>query len=233
MLDDSIYQLFPGNLLRVPFKVDLVTQIIRRVNAHTILDIGCGYGEIDHAILKRMPSLKFTCLDVDEKSVSKTRENLRGFNTTVHKVDFFKFKATQNWDFCMLNNVLEHLEKPIVALRKVSGLATHVFAVVPNANSLHRIIGTELGLIPNLRFLNESDLKIGHRRIYTLSSLLYHFKRAKLNIVDYGGICLKPLSDLQMLNWRKKTLKVLFDLGNKIPSSCAEIWVLGSIKMEK
>lgn len=215
-----------GDLGRVPFRVQIIVDIIKRLDAVKILDVGCGWGELDEAILRKIPSLEFTCTDMDAQSVEETELRLKRFNVTCVTTDFLKFDVDQKWDLCMFNGLLEHVSHPVRVLKKASGLAPYIFAIVPNALSLHRIIGVELDLISHIRQLTEVDLSIHHKRNYTPSLLLKHFEMANLNVIATGGIMLKPLSDGQMLKWSKRTNNLFFELGKKLPTYCAEIYVL-------
>jgi len=212
----------------VPFRLQVITKVIQTINATKILDVGCGNGQFTKVLTIENPLLQLVCLEPNQKYVSEARKNLTGKNVAVIESSFEDFQTKQTWDLCMFNGVLEHMNNPIEALRKASTFAKYTFVIVPNAQSLHRIIGVELGLIPDIKYLAEADLKVGHKRYYDPSLLFSHFRKANLKIVDAGGICLKPLSNQQMLNWSQSTFDLLHELGLKLPFYCAEIWALGA-----
>ena len=70
--------------------------------------------------------------------------------------------------------------------------------MVPNAGSLHRRVGQKMGVLGALTDLNETDHKQGHRRVYTVATLLADIAGAGLAVETQGTFMLKPLSNAQM-----------------------------------
>ncbi|HWN68041.1 MAG TPA: hypothetical protein VNM90_10415, partial [Haliangium sp.] len=68
----------------------------------------------------------------------------------------------------------------------------------PNAESVHRRIGQRMGLLARLTDLNEADLRIGHRRVYTADLLRAHLLAAGLRVRLLTGLTFKPLSNAQL-----------------------------------
>jgi len=69
---------------------------------------------------------------------------------------------------------------------------------VPNADSLHRRIGKSMGMLEEVTDLNDSDHRLGHRRVYTRSLLRQHIEEAGLEIVHFTGVGMKPFSNAQL-----------------------------------
>jgi hypothetical protein len=102
---------------------------------------------------------------------------------------------------------------------------------VPNAVSLNRRLGKAMGLIEDCHGLTESDLKIGHRRMYDLPALRSELEAAGFTIVDAGGMFLKPLSNAQMMTWDAEILDGLYALGNGLPELCTEIYAVARVEV--
>ena len=54
-----------------------------------------------------------------------------------------------------------------------------------------------MGLIESNESVTEGEYLQGHRKTYTLASLLTEIRRAGLKIVDFGGVIVKPFSNHQ------------------------------------
>jgi trans-aconitate methyltransferase len=101
-------------------------------------------------------------------------------------------------------NTLEHAGDPALLLRRVRdwlepGGRLHV--VVPNSESLHRLVGMAMGLLDSTTALSESDKRIGHYRVYSIDTLLADLQTAGFGPVHWQGLFLKVLSNRQMLGW--------------------------------
>jgi glycosyltransferase involved in cell wall biosynthesis len=89
----------------------------------TVLDIGCGYGEMLGYLSTEMPNVKFTAFDFDTSYVKTyfAKNNLNLVNITLQDIDLYAL-LTQNqprsgvfgqkYDVVLLGEVLEHFEDP-------------------------------------------------------------------------------------------------------------------------
>ena len=69
-----------------------------------------------------------------------------------------------------------------------------IFIAVPNAEVLNRRLGHLAGVLPDLQVLSENDIMLGHKRYYTVTSLIEEIKRAGYEIKRMEGIYLKPFT---------------------------------------
>lgn len=107
----------------------------------------------------------------------------------------------EKFDLVFLVHVLEHLANPIDELVEIKRFLNHqglVVIMVPNANALSRIIAVEMGLIPNVECVTEGERLQGHQRTYTMNTLQSHSESAGYQVIEKGGILLKPLANFQM-----------------------------------
>lgn len=96
---------------------------------------------------------------------------------------------------------------------------------VPNGHSIHRLIGVEMGLLQNPCELNERDISLGHRRVYTVDTLREDIVNSGLNIIEEGGVYLKPLSNGQIeKDWNNDLVDAFYSLGKKFQDYTAEIF---------
>lgn len=148
---------------------------------------------------------------------------------TIHESLVENFVPPTTYDTIVMAHVLEHVTKPVAALNRIKramNQKSRLIIIVPNANSIHRLLGVAMGLIKTKFTLNAYDKKLGHQRVYDGSNLAKHVQRAGLRIVSQGGIMLKPLSNDQMKSWNPDIIRGLFNAGRQLPDLCAEIYVV-------
>jgi ribosomal protein S18 acetylase RimI-like enzyme len=127
---------------------------------------------------------------------SKFGDRVRAFNVTLD--DFLSYRE---FDDIFLVHVLEHLERPIQSLKHLRdhmNQDSRLFVLVPNAFALSRIIAVKMGLLADELEILESEKVQGHLRNYDSSTLKAHVEEAGFEIIDSGGVLLKPLANFQM-----------------------------------
>ncbi|MBI4320671.1 MAG: class I SAM-dependent methyltransferase [Chloroflexi bacterium] len=138
-----------------------------------------------------------------------------------------EFNPDRSFDDIVLAGALEHVADPVSILTRAAGWLSpfgRIHVVVPNARSLHRRVGKYMGCLGELHDLNESDVRIGHRRVYDRDSLLSHIHQAGLSVLHWEGILLKPLSNAQMQGWSESLVRALHEVGRELPDYCGEIY---------
>lgn len=145
---------------------------------------------------------------------------------------FEEFDSDIVFDDILITNSLEHVDDPVEILRHIKKFLKptgRIHITVPNAMSIHRMLGKEMGMLKNEECLTPSDIKVGHQRVYTMDLLKEHVFDAGLRVVVQDGIILKPLSDLQMIvlinTYGKEILEGLFAVGRRLPELAAEIYL--------
>lgn len=147
--------------------------IMRAVDRHfsrgsTVLDVGCGRGEIMRLLSERGFSVH-GC-DMDPKCVSLSSQFGQTYLSSIDEL--VHLDISHNCDYIICSHVLEHLENPTQALRTLTSIAKkYVIVAVPNALSFNQIMRTLLRLSPRL-------VNPGHRCIWDWD----HF----LTMVTYG-----------------------------------------------
>lgn len=148
-------------------------------------------------------------------------------------------KYNQRYDLVILSHVLEHVEldeasEIINAAYELTLPGGHLIIDVPNANSLHRRVGVDMGILPNIFSLNDEDIRLGHKRVwgstefkdFCSDNLLSNPQTDRL---IFGGTQLKvqPNSELKeklSTEEGRKYLDSLFSIGRLFPSFAADIY---------
>jgi hypothetical protein len=126
--------------------------------------------------------------------------------------------------------ILEHVDDPDMILAHYRQLLKpdgKIYVAVPNAKSLNRRLGLEMGLIDDIYSLNANDIAFGHKRQYCLASLRDTLDRAGLQISHEEGIYLKPLplATLETLPEFRANLDAMLKVGIEFPDLCVGLLV--------
>ena len=193
-----------------------------------VLELGCATGE-----LTSLMAPKADGYDVVEGSA----RNVEVASARVPGVRFFtqlweEFQPQDRYSDVLCACALEHVDDPVPLLARAArwlrpGGRMHV--IVPNADSLHRLVGVEMGVLPRRDELSESDHRIGHQRVYDLDSLLRDIRAAGLRPLHWQGVFLKVLSNTQMLGWEWPLIQGLHAVGQRFPHHCAELYVAAEV----
>ncbi len=170
----------------------------------------------------------FTCVEGAETFAIALRERHPGI--TVECAIFEEYAPARTFDNIVLGHVLEHVENPVAILSRVKSWLSpngRVFALVPNARSLHRQIAVVMGLLESEHSLNALDLHHGHRRVYDPDSLRRDFLAAGFRIEVFGGYWIKPVANSQLeANWSPEMIEAAMAVGERYPDIAAEIYIV-------
>jgi SAM-dependent methyltransferase len=138
---------------------------------------------------------------------------------------FEDFETEERFDVIVMGFILEHVEDPGYLLdryRKFLKPGGRLYVAVPNAKSMNRRLGVELGMIDDIYSLNENDHAFGHRRQYCLDTLRAELTRHGYSISHEEGIYLKPLplGVLKTLPDFEANLRAMLQVGIEFPHLC-------------
>jgi 2-polyprenyl-3-methyl-5-hydroxy-6-metoxy-1,4-benzoquinol methylase len=148
---------------------------------------------------------------------------------------FEDFAPDQGFDAVFLMHTLEHLDESVAVLRRIrTWLAPggKLFVAVPNAHAASRQIAVAMGLIAHPTAVTEGEAKHGHRRTYSMETLLADMSAAGLRVLDKGGVVFKPLANFQFDRALRdgiigdEYLEGCYELGKAYPDLCASLYVV-------
>jgi len=204
-----------------------VQRLVPRLHGPAVLELGCGDGIWTEALAAS--GLHVTVVDGAQELLDRLAARL-GPRITARCALFEELVLRERFDEVVCAHVLEHVLDPLAVLGvahrhlRPGGLA---LIVVPNAESLHRRVGVALGLLERVTDLSEADRYIGHRRVYTVDELLGQLRQTGFEIVDWGGVFLKPLANSQLQGWSPELLAAFDQVGIELPRWAVQIWALG------
>ena len=161
------------------------------------LELGAYKGDMTEQLLGY-----FNHIDVIEASGILAEEVRRRFPAKVHVTTGLFEEVTPEalYQNIFLVHTLEHLDDPGMVLRRISSWLTEdgsLFVAVPNANALSRQIAVHMGLISHNSAVTQGEFEHGHRRTYSMDTLLAEVRSAGLHVSDFGGVIVKPLANYQ------------------------------------
>lgn len=219
----SSYDGFNGKIIH--YTGNFLSQMCQGPN---VLEMGCADGLITSILANQFESI--TAVDGSSVLIEKAKEKLANQPNVEFIISMFEsMRLDKRFDTVLQAHILEHVDNPVEIMSigcdhlKDDGI---LIAEVPHAMSIHRMIGVKMGILPSVSSLSDSDIKIGHRRVYTIDALTKDAEQAGLKVIDSGGFLLKPLSNSQMDPWPKDLVDAFFRLGKEIPQYAAEIYIL-------
>lgn len=224
-----------------------VQSILENARGDSLLDLPCGDGTLTEMMKPHFNRV----VGVDASGIHLKVAKERLPNVEFYESLLEEFNYPEKFDTIVMINVLEHVIDPDVALRKGASLMSEegiLIVHVPNAHAINRRLAVLMGSITHCEELSPFDIEIaGHRRSYSLPSLIHDMERAGLKIVATGGIFYKMLSTPQMdwflknglweeggfgwgrvggpkKDWKAEFCRACYELGKKQPEDCNIIY---------
>lgn len=145
--------------------------------------------------------------------------------------DYFeRFDTDERFDVIEMGFILEHVEDPGLILARFQRFLApggRMMISVPNARSLHRLIGHEAGLLQDIHSLSAADHALGHRRYFDGTQLAELLEVNGLTVVGRAGLMLKPFSTAQLasLHFDQGIRDAMNEVGFGLPDICNGIFV--------
>lgn len=127
----------------------------------------------------------------------------------------------------LLTDSLEHVEDPVEILRLIRSWLREdgrLHIIVPNALSLHRLIGVEMGYLKSPYDFNENDKRAEHKRVYDFETLTRDIEASWLKVEKMEGVQLKFMTDTQLSTFPLGYKDALDSLSSLCDRHCAEIY---------
>lgn len=220
------YTDFNDRLIRARY--DHLEQYFRGDNC---LELGPANGEGTAYLVKHFK--RVVAVDGSQQAIDDLKKRFPEPNLELVCSYFEDFKMDEKFSTIVLAHILEHVDNPgeILAVAKRFLKPDGIMIVdVPNAMSLHRQIGVEMGLLKEVTELNEGDHSIGHKRVYTPEAFKKEIEDAGLHIDRFGGVFIKILSNAQSeKTFDEKQISALLTIGERYPEIAAEQYVIASL----
>jgi 2-polyprenyl-3-methyl-5-hydroxy-6-metoxy-1,4-benzoquinol methylase len=199
----------------------------------SLLELGSFKGDFTKRFLPYFKDI--TCVEASDIAIEEAQKKLGDQVKFIHSL-FEKATLPKRYDNIVLTHVLEHLNDPILVLKRVNeewlAPGGRFFLVCPNANAPSRQIAVKMGLISYNSAVTQAEADHGHRCTYSLDTLEQDAVAAGLKVMHRSGIFFKALANFQ---WdrllqtdiiSREYLDGCYKLGQKYPDLCSSIFLM-------
>lgn len=242
MYDQHEYQLNYQNLtfedkLR-KFRMKYIVDYFGNIKTKKILEIGCGSDPL------------FLCYD-DYEVMDIVEPGDHFYEFTKNKIGDNPRISIQNcfieeaglelkneYDVIVIGGFLHEIENPEEVLKVIKNIAnpeTIIITYVPNANSFHRILALEAGLIKSNFEFSENDHLFGRRNVFNVNSFLSLFVSSGYTVSKVDTYFIKPFTHEQMDAllvlpfFTKEIMLGFYNMSKYLPDMGCEIFLAATV----
>jgi len=244
---DSYEESFPyareNRGLLSAYAKEVVAGCKRFKGAIDVCSLGIGYETVSRCLSihlsERDAGSTYAIVEGSQLMIENYKKNSAHlFSANLVHSYFEKFEPDHCFDVIEMGFVLEHVDNPLeIVSRFAKFLKPHgmICAAVPNALSLHRVLGVRAGLLHDPYALSEWDKQLGHKRYFDRESFLALFRQPGMTITKEAGLTLKPFATSQMnaLNLPDAIWKVLFESGDLAPHYACGLYAEAQMKISQ
>lgn len=188
---------------QVKYRQQVVNTQLELYSPNVVLEVGCGLdSQFFH--LKRIPS-KYIIVEPGERFYKEVKDRISSASVIMYnemlencKDELKKYK----FDFIIIGSLLHEIEEVsqfLEIVKEIAGKDTIIHINVPNANSFHRLLAVESGLIENPKIMSQRNIAMQQNHIWNLDDLCQIVSQNKGIILDKGSYAFKPFSHKQMM----------------------------------
>jgi SAM-dependent methyltransferase len=230
---DPSFPYYDENLLMLGWYARRLEKSLLARGSRRVLSLGIGARVVSQRLagLAGRAGFAYTIVEGSATRIEELRAaGGPGDGVEVVRAYFEDYVPPAPPDAVEMGFVLEHVADPAVLVSRYSGLLAKgglLAIAVPNARSLHRLVGHRAGLLADLHQLSEHDLALGHRRYFDLDSLRGLIEGAGLRVQACEGIFLKCLTTAQLsrVGLEARVLEAFCEVGAAYPEIAYAIYV--------
>jgi len=202
-------------------------RVVKRFgHCESLLELGIGHGYT--AAIFFAACDRHVIVEGSPVMMGRFRESHPDFGAELVAGWFESFETEEQFDVIIMGFILEHVDDPGLLLDRYRARLRpggRLFIAVPNAKSLNRRLGLELGMIDDIYSLNENDVALGHQRQYCRDTLREEVEKHGWRVAYEEGIYLKPLplSVLKTLPDFEENLQAMLRVGIEFPDLCVAL----------
>lgn len=231
---------YEDEYLKPDFEAFLVKQRRRKVleavfGKRNILEIGCGMEPL--FMYMSWPGIeKVTVFEPGKNFAENALKHVKNTGMDVQVIGH-PFASgdcdRQCYDAIVCSGLLHELENPEEMLRDiytVSKVDTVIHINVPNANSFHRILAREMGILSDEKELSERNIRFQQHRVFDMKELCRMLNSCGFEVIESGSYFIKPFTHDQMKKMldtailNEEVLDGLYNMTKYMPEFGCEIY---------
>jgi SAM-dependent methyltransferase len=226
---------FEENFISHVAYVERIAQYIQSHSVHAALSLGIGHTEVARRLLAELTSgslERYVVVDGAPQIIADFRRSMDTIPDGLELIEgyFETFTAPGCFDVIEAGFIFEHVDDPSFVLNRLHQFLApggRIFIAVPNARSLHRLLGHMAGLLDDMYALSPSDLALGHKRYFDLETISALVRDAGFKIGKVEGLFLKPFttSQLSSLDLSPIIWQALLEVSTGYPEISNAIYV--------
>jgi SAM-dependent methyltransferase len=194
----------------------------------SLLELGLGHGFTASAF--NAVTAHHTIVEGSGVLIDMFKKAEPDLNVELIQSYFENLAIETKFDVIVMGFILEHVDDPSFVLKHYRQFLKpdgKFYIAVPNAKSMNRRMGIELGMIDDIYSLNANDLALGHQRQYCRDTLRQELEQQGYKITHEEGIYLKPLPlhVLKTLDRFEDNLQAMLHIGIDFPDLCVGLLV--------
>jgi len=215
-----------------------ILEILSQYKHNEIVEIGCGFSSIlndidDFSNLYIVePGKQFYQKALRDREEHSNKEKIHVYNNYFEDwAPGISFSAP---DFIIMSCLLHEVEDTdsiFDKLGKLSNKNTITHISVPNANSFHRLLALEMGLIKSIYEKSGNQLQFEQDRIFDIERLCKIAIENGFKVIEKGSYNFKPFTHKQMQDMidtgfiTERILDGLYKMEKYVPGTGSEIFI--------
>jgi 2-polyprenyl-3-methyl-5-hydroxy-6-metoxy-1,4-benzoquinol methylase len=203
-----------------------VRKLVATMSGHRdvrALSLGIGRQIVSRALFENIDLKEYHVVEGSPAIIEAYKEQASPPDVVrLHNAYFEDVEFDQPFDLIEMGFVLEHVDDPALILRRFHRFLSPnglLFVSVPNARSLHRLLGHAAGLMPDIYALSQADRELGHKRYFDSKSFTTLVEDCGYRVRARHGLMLKPLTTGQIhsLGMGDRLDEALIKVGYELP----------------
>ena len=224
------------------YRLRKLIKLLNQCDRRSLLEVGCGLDSLARHV---DGWTKYTLIEPSERYLNHAKKMVAGGGNCKFIHGFFEesfdILSGEPYSVIVISGVLHEVEEPKKFLDtaiRLSNPETTIILTVPNANSFHRVLAYESGLIKNVSELSQTNLCYQVHNVYDMEELmtLVNEVAATRNkqavFLERGSYFVKPFTHKQMTQclslgiFDEKILDGLNNMVKYMPDLGSEIYLV-------
>ncbi len=213
----------------------MIVGLLEQEQPRHILEVGCGADTIgnhwsaSNSLVIVEPAAGFAA---NARAATRDMARVEVIEATLEQAA--PTLSGRPFDLVLLSGLLHEVadcDRLLDCVRGFCGPEALVHVNVPNARSIHRLLGLEMGVMEDVTQLSAMQLKLQQCRTFTLEALTDLVTARGFRVIDSGSYFVKPFTHGQM-EWLQQAgfmtaemIEGLWGLVRHLPAHGSEIYV--------